>query len=207
MDFEQLKQVLNLPDNESESNWHRHTNHGMHCDIRPGGWVQNTATVSPWAYVGTDAVVRGNANVLGYSLICDRAQVSDFAVVGTPYRSAYGCVVSDDARISGEAEITVHAKVGGTSHVTDNAVIGTDANIFGASHVSGRARISGNYLFDSVTVGGTTKISSESLNAIGAGHVSGETITMETLSREASKHLKKQQERKTRADKTGERNP
>jgi len=200
MEFEQLKKKLNLPEDEPESNWHRHENAPLHLDTRLGGWVQNTATVSPLAYVAPDAIVRDHAQVFDYSLICDEAQVSGNAVIGEP-GLCLAAVILDDAHVSGNARIEVGAKVGGRSEITDDAVIGNNARICGQSRVSGHAAISGNYRFDSIVADEDTVISSESLSAIGIADT-GSTVSMERLSQAESNakgHMRTQRSRRAQA--------
>ncbi len=74
---------------------HRHRN----PDGTEGGWVADTATVSPTAYVGPNAQVFDNAHVFDNALVLGSAKIS-------------GC-----AWVFGNAQVSGNARVHGNAHV------------------------------------------------------------------------------------------
>ena len=60
-----LQELQNEFPDATDATWHQHPN--------GGGWVENTAHV--YAYVGPDAVVYGNAWVIGHARVCGNARV------------------------------------------------------------------------------------------------------------------------------------
>lgn len=77
---------------------------------RFGGWVANTARVSPSAYIGPSVEVFGaaqvsdEARITGQTIICDSAQV-------------YG-----SARVGGRSTLTHNARVGGSARVFNSYI-------------------------------------------------------------------------------------
>ncbi len=111
-----------------------------------GGWVANSATVEPTAYVGPNARVLDNAVVSHTSRIEDYAVVAQQArVEGSGGRSSASPVVSGyavvrgDARISGNARIRDRAVVMGSAQVGGNAVVTEYALIEGNTSIGGNA--------------------------------------------------------------------
>ena len=64
MTFEELQKIIHWA---IESEWHQHQN--------GAGWVQNTATVAPTAYIGEFAIVYSEAQVCGEARVCGEAKV------------------------------------------------------------------------------------------------------------------------------------
>jgi hypothetical protein len=96
---------------------HRHVN----PDGSLGGWVADTATVEPTAYVGPDARVYENAQVFGDAQVYENAQV-------------FG-----DARVYGKAQVYGRAWVFGTARVFGDARVYGNAQVFGDARVRGTA--------------------------------------------------------------------
>jgi carbonic anhydrase/acetyltransferase-like protein (isoleucine patch superfamily) len=96
---------------------HRHT--------RGGGWVANTATVDPEAWIGPDALVYGNARVCSVEPQTDDAQIYENARVHGEAR-VYG-----NARIYGKAKVYGRARVYGKAHVCQFARIYGNARVYG----------------------------------------------------------------------------
>lgn len=90
-----------------------------------GGWVADTATVEPTAYVGADAKVYGNATVLDDAVLSGRATVSGNATVSGRARVAGDAQVSSSAWVSGRAVVYGNARVGG------DTIVWSDDKVFG----------------------------------------------------------------------------
>jgi hypothetical protein len=97
-----------------------------HLHANGGGWVDNTASVSPTVYVGPAAMVLGNAQVTGQvridntaivkdAVVGDSVQVIDNAVVNTGTYSGQAVVkgagYTQNVTMSGHAVVDMRAKV------------------------------------------------------------------------------------------------
>ena len=100
---------------------HRHINPSGSI----GGWVANSAYVSPTVFVGETAKIFGEARVYGNAQVYNNAQV-------------YG-----NAQVCDRAEISDYAKVCDNSYVRDNSRVFGRAKVFGDSCIYGFARIYG----------------------------------------------------------------
>ena len=114
---------------------HRHPN--------GGGWVANTSTVAESAYVGPEARVFDNAQVLGTASVDQTSWVRGNAVVRDNAKIRADAVVDDEAVVSGEALVTQSAYVSGRSVVKDSAVVSGVATVSGRSILWGYARVNG----------------------------------------------------------------
>jgi hypothetical protein len=102
---------------------HRHVN----PDGSLGGWVADTATVEPTAYVGPDARVYGTARVFenawvgGDAFVSENAWVFGDAWVGGNARVYGNALVFENALVHGKAQVFANAQVRGTAWVFGNA--------------------------------------------------------------------------------------
>lgn len=103
---------------------HRHPN--------GGGWVADTARVSPTVYVGPNAQVYGNARVYGGAQVYGNARVYGHARV-------YG-----KAHVYGDAQVYGSAWVYSGAWVCGNAQVYGHARVYGKAHVHGDARATKN---------------------------------------------------------------
>jgi UDP-3-O-[3-hydroxymyristoyl] glucosamine N-acyltransferase len=92
---------------------------GQHPDAK----IENPDNIGPGVLVGKDAVISGDAKVLGNAVVSGDAKISGGSVGGD-------AVVSGDAKISGKAL------------VGDNAVVSGDAKVSGGE-MMGKAQVSG----------------------------------------------------------------
>ena len=97
-----------------------------HQHSNGGGWVADTAKVHETAYIGPDAKVFGNAEVIDYAKVDGNAKVSGHAKV-SDYAKVYNDVV-----IFGAVKVSGNARVFG------------DAKLFNSAWVSGHAKVFGN---------------------------------------------------------------
>jgi hypothetical protein len=102
---------------------HRHPN--------GGGWVADTAAVSPSAVVGERAAVFGHARLLDEGAVVDTAWLCGRAVV------------ADRARVGGDAVVEGDARILGSALVTDDAYVAGDAVLDGDDRAVGHARVTG----------------------------------------------------------------
>lgn len=180
---------------------HRHINSPeydwMNGGDSLGGWVADTATVSPsafisshakvygYAWVGECAQIQGHAQVYGYARVSGRALVQEFAkvygdsqVLGNARifghaRVCGDCIIQDhaqvfqNAKIYGQAEIAHNSRIFGNAEVYGNCNIQHYVQVYERAKICGRAR-----LLDNVRVFGAARISGEA-NLLGSVHVSG----------------------------------
>jgi len=124
---------------------HRHVN----PDGTIGGWVADTAAVSPTATVGVDARVYDNA------IVCGNARVYENSCVST------NAHVSDNAHVSGYAVVCGSARVYENAHVSGDAAVCGDAIVYGSAVVCGTARVGGDtHVFDTAHVRGAATVRS-----------------------------------------------
>jgi len=110
---------------------HRHIN----PDGSIGGWVAESASVSPGVTVGKDAQVANKATVLHWAKVLDNAKVSGLAQVHGESE------VSGNARVFGKARVYDTARVYGNAQVYGEAVVTDWARVYENARVYGRARI------------------------------------------------------------------
>jgi hypothetical protein len=110
-----------------------------HRHPRGGGWIADSATVDPTAYVGPNAAVFGNASVLDTAWIDGTAWVLDDAVVAMR------------ARVTGDAEVSGRAVVTDDAQVSESAWIGDDARVQGHGVASGKVKVLGESVVDGST--------------------------------------------------------
>jgi hypothetical protein len=123
-----------------------------------GGFVAESATVDPAAYVGPDAMVVGRAKVL------DTARVEDFAVVTD------SAVVKDRACVSGHALVHQDAQVSDRGKVRDWATVGGKWKVYESGRALERA-----YLRDKGELHGQATIKG-STHDFGGANVGGHAI-------------------------------
>jgi carbonic anhydrase/acetyltransferase-like protein (isoleucine patch superfamily) len=123
---------------------HRHTYYGD-----AGGWVADTASVAPTAWVDPGASVFEHAIVQGHARIQDRATVRGNALV-EGYAGVFGsavvsgnAVVSVDSAVYGNALVTGNARVTDGGRVFDRAVVEGNAYVGGYANVHGSAVLTG----------------------------------------------------------------
>ena len=109
-----------------------------------GGWVAETARVTPTAFVGANASVFDEAQVLDSASVDGTAWVLGHATVSGNAR------VRGDAEVSGNAHVTGNSLVAGESFVTDEAQVERfrsterqEARVGGDSVVDGDSRLHG----------------------------------------------------------------
>lgn len=194
-----LSTILNMYPGTTAAQWAQHpVNMG-------GGWKMTTATVAATAYLGPNAQVIGNGQVL------DTARVDDQAVVGGYLYDANGYSTPFPAAI-----VSLRAKVFGQAQIQHTALITDDAQVFGTALipgyglvadapfpptgvttvVSGNAQVGGKYVYLGLglQIGGNAVLGSNSdvwMDAGGAGdpfsardgsRVAGRLILRGTLS-------------------------
>lgn len=109
-----------------------------------GGFVSDTATVEPDAYVGPDAMVLDHARVLGQARIEDFAVVMNRAVVRDQARVSGHALVRDEAEVSGNGKVRDWATVQGRWKVRDNGRALERAYLLDRGDLHGYATIKGN---------------------------------------------------------------
>ena len=125
---------------------HRHVN----PDGSEGGWVADTATVEPTAYVGPDAQVFENARVGGDAQVYGTARVFGTALVYGTARVFGTAQVYGNARVFANAwvyenaQVFANAWVYENAQVFENAWVYEDARVFGKAQVYGDAWVRGN---------------------------------------------------------------
>ena len=86
-----------------------------HHHPRGGGWVADTAVVSPTAFVGPDAKVYDHATVGDGVAVHHDSRVFDIAMLSGPV------VVQDRARVFGRAMVSGPATISGDAIISDTA--------------------------------------------------------------------------------------
>jgi UDP-3-O-[3-hydroxymyristoyl] glucosamine N-acyltransferase len=143
-----------------------------------GGWVANTAFVTDSVYVGPDAAVFDQAEVIGRVRLEGTTSVSECAMVGDDAvlvnAHVYGnavvmhrakitdayvkdlATVYEDATVSNHASVEGSARVGDRAQIDHYACVGGHANVVGTACVHGLwTEVSGNTIVrDGAEVGG-----------------------------------------------------
>ncbi|MBE3134646.1 MAG: LamG domain-containing protein, partial [Acidobacteria bacterium] len=109
-----------------------------------GGFVADTATVEPTAYVGPDAMVLASAKVLGRARVEDFAVVTGKAVVQDDARASGHALVADDAQVSDRGKVRDWATVRGRWKVYENGRALERAYLHDKGELHGHATIKGN---------------------------------------------------------------
>lgn len=82
-----------------------------------GGWVADTAHVDRSCYVGPQAMVFGNAQVVGNVSLHDCAKVYGYAYMGE------NCVAHNFAEITGRSLVSGNAVIAGSALIGGNAIV------------------------------------------------------------------------------------
>lgn len=114
-----------------------------HIHLNGGGWVANTASVSPSVYVGPRAMVLGNAQLSGEVRIDGTAWVEN-------------AIVRDSVVIDGNANVWQGSYINKV-HITGNAVV-NDCTLYGNAVVKDNALAWGATLSHDVVAGGDAAI-------------------------------------------------
>jgi hypothetical protein len=109
----------------------------LNPDGSEGGWVADTATVEPTAYLGPASSVFGHARVCGHARVYGDASVFGHAELFA------------DAQVYGHAWVYGHAKVSGTARVYGRASVSDSAKVSGDAEVGGPAIVCGYAVLDS----------------------------------------------------------
>ncbi len=128
-----------LGDRDVAAPGHRHPN--------GGGLVEDSAKVSPTAFVGTNAMVLGeaqvtdNARVEDFAIVKDRAQVRNRAIVSGRAMILDSAIVRDDARVRDWAVVRDEAIVSGHARILQRATAKEKARVKEFATVEGCADI------------------------------------------------------------------
>ena len=114
----------------------RHLNN----DDTLGGWVADSASVAPTAYVERSAVVYGNAKVF------QRAYVKGHAQIYGEARLYDDAQIMERAKVFGKSNVYGNARVGGHVSVSGNAYVGCSSQIAGGTLIFGTAYFCTNIL-------------------------------------------------------------
>ena len=126
-----------------------------------GGYVESEHNLFPvntcWIY--EDAIVYGNAMILGgaqvkgNAIVCDKAKVSGNALIDDYATICGNAVVSDNAVVDGCAIVKEEALITNSAYITGKSIIEGFAHISGAARILDHARIMGES-----RVGGSARI-------------------------------------------------
>ena len=109
-----------------------------HKHANGGGWVADTAEVVDTVYVGSYALVYGNASVSGNVEVFEEARVfGDAKVTGNAKITGYAKVF-EDALVYGNTKVT------GNARVFEYALVSGYAAVFGDARVVGYVKVTGN---------------------------------------------------------------
>lgn len=111
-----------------------------------GGWVQNSASVSPSVYIGEHAIVLGNSTITGNVVIDGTAIVKDASI-------SDNVIVTDNAIVLG-GNASGSARIKGQAFSENN-------EIYGSALVHMRARVSNYELYGNIEVGGDVVVYNE----------------------------------------------
>lgn len=109
------------------------------CWVGENAVVMDNANVLDNAYVYGRALVRNNAQVMGDAIVCGHAKISGNAVIGG---HAY---IHGNAWVCDHAKVLHNANVGGEAWIGDHAIIAHDCTI------TGRVVIGGSFTYEGVT--------------------------------------------------------
>ncbi|MBM4036428.1 MAG: hypothetical protein FJ291_32230, partial [Planctomycetes bacterium] len=109
-----------------------------------GGFVADTATVEPTAYIAPDAMVLDRAKVLGNARIEDYAVVRGNAVVKDHARVSGHALVKDDAQVYDHGKVRDWATLQGRWKVYENGRLLERAYTWDRGELHGNATIKGN---------------------------------------------------------------
>lgn len=114
-----------------------------HAHANGGGFVADTATVAPTAFVGKGAAVLDGARVEGNARIEDFATVSGRARVSCAAVVAGNALVTQDSAVGGNALVTDFAELCDRAAVRDNARVLAAGRVFGGNEVCDDATVKG----------------------------------------------------------------
>ena len=106
-----------------------------HVHMNGMGWVADTATVPPEAYIG--GYVYGNAEVRGLAAVKDSAHVYGNALISG------SATISGDARASGWSRVLDFATLTGNATITDNVTLADRATVYGNAVLRGHTTVRG----------------------------------------------------------------